>query len=1581
MNEIVIFCGYCKRWRIATKPIKRNQLIGLERWFSKRYHTRKPVLATVVGFLILIVQLGKAQSEAEGIQSTVNRTVPVHAEPLCGLVLSGNPTTEEIQHVRMFPELLIPTAPASAEDSRALGDALRTFSQRAVRDDFSPLEGFISANPDSAWTASLRLNLGLEYYHTGWYSKALDSLEEAWSELKNYRDPKLKALADRAVGELAFMYARIGRMQDLASLLASLKTRTLVGPGRELVAGAEDGLWTMQNTPEIAFRCGPLALDSIIAFKNPGKGGLLLMQYSKSTTNGFSLSQVAALSRKAGLNYQMAFRTAGSPIIMPAVVHWKVGHYAALLREENGLYLLRDPTFRNDAWITARDLDEEASGYCLVPQGDLPNGWRPVSESEGVTIWGKGQTSSSKQNANTPVDIKTPAGTTCPGMAVSSVFLLDVSLNIEDNPVGYTPPVGPAVRLVVNYNQLESDQPANFNYSNFGPQWTFNYLAYITDDPSSPLADVDYYTDGGGTLPFSGFNATSQSFAPQIQSQVILTRTSANSYQMLLPDGSKYIFNLPTATNGTSRNVFLTQIVDPQGNAVQITYDSNFRVIALTDAIGQVTTFSYNNPNDNLEITKVTDPFGRSAIFAYDSENRLWQITDCVGLTSQFTYDSGDDILAMTTPYGTTSYVSGVSTDPTGRGTWLETTYPDGEKDRVEFSEATDVGTDAQDPASTVPQGMYTRNWVMYGRDTYFWDRHAYPAYLANTNSFATAYNYHWLHDTSETEAYPVLESVKPALENRTWYNYPGQGPDNADAAIVGSSDHPSVIGRVLDDGSTQLRQFSYNALGNITNSIDPVGRSMTYVYSTNLVDLIQVRQTTGASNDLLGNIQYNTAHRPVAIYDASGQLTTNTYNVRGQILSITDAEGETTTFAYDSNGYLVSITGPLQSANDVISFNYDNVGRIRTITNVDGYTLTYSYDNMDRITNITHPDGTFEAFTYSNLDLLVSQDRLGRQTISTFDSLRRRIAVQDPLGRVTRFEYCGCGLLDAIIDAMGQETSWAHDIEGRLTSKRYADGSTVIYNYENTTSRLKSVVDERNQYKAFSYNQDDTVSSISYPNAVVPTPTVSFTYDPNYKRLTAMQDGIGTTIYSYNPVTIPPSIGAVQLASVTGPLPNSTTTYQYDQLARETNRTINGVSQVVTFDVLGRPVNVTNALGSFQCSFVDATPRLASTIYPNGQEDLYSYYNILGDRRLQQIQHLKPGAALLSSHSYAYNAIGQITAWTNQWDTIPVQIWFPTYDAADQLTNVVSSGGPSVVTNYFYAYDRSGNRLVAYTNGQGSTYAYNSLNQLIDIASNSTGNISYQWDAENRLTAVNNGSNRSEFSYDGLGRRVGIVEKTNGVVQTSNYYLWCGPHICEIRDASGANVLRRLFPQGEALVGTTGNTNYFYTRDHLGSVREAVGANGLLATRYNYDPYGHKSLIQENLQTTFGFTGDFVHQKSGLYLTLFRALDSTSGRWLARDPKGEALNPNLYLYVNNNPINGIDKLGDQCSGAGTAGGGGGGGTAGGGSGGAPPVPAACAHWVQACDSDCSGVYGRLDPAWWQCYEECLKATCGAPIH
>ena len=144
------------------------------------------------------------------------------------------------------------------------------------------------------------------------------------------------------------------------------------------------------------------------------------------------------------------------------------------------------------------------------------------------------------------------------------------------------------------------------------------------------------------------------------------------------------------------------------------------------------------------------------------------------------------------------------------------------------------------------------------------------------------------------------------------------------------------------------------------------------------------------------------------------------------------------------------------------------------------------------------------------------------------------------------------------------------------------------------------------------------------------------------------MIDGTGTTVYSYYPVN--GQLGAGKLQSVAGPLANSAIAYTYDQLGRIVGRSINGAANQMSmiYDALGRVTSQTNGLGAFSTGYVNQTARPASLTYPNGQSTIYSYFNNLGDQRLQEIKNLN-GLTVLSQFDYAYDAEGQILTWGQQ--------------------------------------------------------------------------------------------------------------------------------------------------------------------------------------------------------------------------------------------------------------------------------------------------------------------------------------------
>jgi YD repeat-containing protein len=193
---------------------------------------------------------------------------------------------------------------------------------------------------------------------------------------------------------------------------------------------------------------------------------------------------------------------------------------------------------------------------------------------------------------------------------------------------------------------------------------------------------------------------------------------------------------------------------------------------------------------------------------------------------------------------------------------------------------------------------------------------------------YTRAKQYHFQHTPDTQSTGGLLESVREGLESRVWRNYPGQPAISGSGFEIGITiGLPSLVGRVLDaGGTTQLDQFSYNDMGNITRHIDPQGRITNSTYAANQIDLTQVQVPRGSGVDTVMTATYDTQHLPLTMKDASGQATTNTYNSLGELTSVTDAKGEVNKVVYNASGYLLQ---EINARNGVTaSFTYDCFGR-----------------------------------------------------------------------------------------------------------------------------------------------------------------------------------------------------------------------------------------------------------------------------------------------------------------------------------------------------------------------------------------------------------------------------------------------------------------------------------------------------------------------------------------------------------------------------------------------------------------------------------------------------------------------------
>jgi RHS repeat-associated protein len=1188
-------------------------------------------------------------------------------------------------------------------------------------------------------------------------------------------------------------------------------------------------------------------------------------------------------------------------------------------KDAAGRFVVGDPTFGEDILVSGRTLDEESSGYFLVPPGELPQGWRAVDATEGNAVWGRGDTGSNHDNGATGAQerhaLPCPAGGGCSTWNVEA--MVD-GLSLHDDPIGYTPPVGPAIRFPMDYSHRDTQQPMHaFTYTNFGNKWTSGWLSYVIDGAGcdgfygsvslsiiipggavfgqNPPTDCALlYRRGGGSEPYviapppfhSGPTGLQEEDSALGQfSQAILTKlVDPNTFATVgfvrtLSDGAVEKFMLAASTT----QFFMTEVDDPQGNAVKIAYDQSMRIVALTDAIGQVTTICYNdswqtttqcqvpaatsNPPSNLQVTQVVDPFGRSAYFGYDplalaagGTGHLTSITDVLGITSSFLYQTGTDFISqLTTPYGTTQFAFTGAVNPlptdTDSDRSVTITDPLGRVSRVEFHQgsancsATGATGDAQTvdansiacSETLVPVGMSTENDYLQYRNTFVWDPYQYQLAFTNPQPGSSPYSYaeiiHWLHtnDQNRKTASRTPESIKKPLERRTWFNYVNQD-DNAFGSLasiaIGSTNQPTYVGRVLDDGTTQLWQYRYNPYGNISRVTDPVGRQLTFVYAMNGIDLLTVTNTTPSAgtthSDLLATYSnYNAQHEPQTSVAANGQASSYTYNAAGQLAISTDPLNNTWTLKYDppDGGYLKTITGPAAPQAPVYGLTYDGFGRVYTFTDPSGETLTNNYDAANRLRRTLYPDQTTERFDYDRLDLTVVTDRRGNTINRHYDAARQLYEI-DESARNTLVGYWPNGFVETVQDPRGFVTTYLRDVQGRLRTVQYPDNTSVTYMYD-SASRLASFARAAGSV-VYTYNPDDTLDEVKPVSAIASSPAplpTFFDYDPAYKRLTGWLQATarptatnGVTpsdaeILTYYPVTSPPTLNANQLWDDIVAAPDATglsigpptsISYTYDELDRVVSRKVTPATAVGQlqpqveswqYDALGRVFADDNALDSFTYDYADATPRVTGRTSLEGPQLAMGYHPPQQDGLLEHVTYATLGGALLAQFVYQYDPNANVTRFTETYPTTGPRSTSYVYDAYNQLQLAAPLSTPGA-TQYGYGYDPGGN--IAATEALSlspvgaslslTATAHNNSNEITTTSSISTAappsSAAATYDSDGNLHFAGS----STYTYDVLGRLTQITSP-NGKGTTSLVYDGLG-RIAQIVDKVAGGVV-----------------------------------------------------------------------------------------------------------------------------------------------------------------------------------------------
>jgi RHS repeat-associated protein len=417
----------------------------------------------------------------------------------------------------------------------------------------------------------------------------------------------------------------------------------------------------------------------------------------------------------------------------------------------------------------------------------------------------------------------------------------------------------------------------------------------------------------------------------------------------------------------------------------------------------------------------------------------------------------------------------------------------------------------------------------------------------------------------------------------------------------------------------------------------------------------------------------------------------------------------------------------------------------------------------------------------------------------------------------------------------------------------------------------------------------------------------------------------------------------------------------QYDDAGNvvQIEATIDGTADFVNnnqADNAGRMIQATQA-GVTGGSAV-ASKQVDLSFNPDGQfSTIARYADSAGDDPVATSQFGYDGLGRLTSLTHAQGTT-TLAAYMRQYDlandlTQEVSVDGTasySYDPAGQLTGATYTGGQAAET---YSYDPNGNRTnTGYATGTDNellsdgtfTYTYDAEGNRASRTRISSAQADdyaalYTWDHRNRLTSVtleDNSGNVTEavtYTYDIFNRWIGETI-TTGETTTQTRFVYDGNQIVMRFDGMGsgslqANSLSDRYLWGPAVDQLVADEQLQTTPqvvwslgDSLNTVRDlATCSNGttMVVNHRVFSAYG-ELLRQTSPQTSgvpatdclFAYTGRALDETTGLQNNGNRWYDGKTGRWLSEDPIGFLGGLNLYEYVGDAPLRGVDPTGED---------------------------------------------------------------------
>jgi RHS repeat-associated protein len=917
-------------------------------------------------------------------------------------------------------------------------------------------------------------------------------------------------------------------------------------------------------------------------------------------------------------------------------------------------------------------------------------------------------------------------------------------------------------------------------------QWTFrtddDFYA-LTDNAQIPhvcalVINGEYYLD-----PSSSFDLTEGSTIGQpqyVEGETFLElggkspgKIQASNGYFVWTDGQGNERDYDPTTAHQVSTKFRGQLV------ANYNYDSSGRLATVTDSTNRtIFTFAYTGSNVNPD--SVTDLTGRQVSYAYYPSGQLYTVTDAVGTIMTYIYDNSSNLTSKSTHIANTSpsqddaetisYADepAISTLPPARVVPGSPYFSDVNRGQVIEVKHNATGWDMtfDYQYNSEYQTYYVKTTTSEGVVTEF-------TFDQNSNLLSKLVNGQQVYQMQQDATTRVV--TRGAEQTTEQYDANGYVvsriyPDNTsetyeyDPTVNRVSSYTNRLGVVTT--------YTYDALGNELTRTEAVGTPLERVTKKDYVPGTTLLKTV---TDPLGHqtsYDYDPENNLRLEYDPANLAHQTQYhdNAIGQMLTKTDALGNVTTYAYNAAGQLASETDPLQ---EQTLYTYQGAllvqvetGRTQNASGqiIPGRIMRYGYDAQGRRTMEKRVDAqgnetVFKTYAYDNDGRLVSAtNALGQSTTYGYDAAgnQNTIGQPDDTGGIssTQTIYDALGRDTGTIDPLDVATQKTYDLLDRVVNQTEAVGTPVQRSTSYTYDALGNVLTEQ------------------YTDVINPsrTYTTIYAYDALGHRTSTGGDHNYAITDSYD--------ADDQLKSQTDAR-NNQTTYDYDNYGHVMDTKLNGTTiESDAFDLIGNQISKTDGAGNHTHFYYDALNRLAATSIPLSatqampnnwwtqpayvrQATAYDAWSEVASTTRYTVNGSTVQSAVTT---YIYDSFGrkmsekQSGSQTDGSTTVnnePLTVNF-SYNAADNLLTTtyppVASSGAILSTTESYSRSPYNDSLVDAFEDRSdlvTSYVYNEALRQKEFTTSLGAVTGYTYDALGRVATQTDPAGTTSYQYD----------------------------------------------------------------------------------------------------------------------------------------------------------------------------------------------------------------------------------------